>query len=203
MNSDRGQRSGATTAPSPDPAALIGVPIVVAVMGLPGAGKSIVARALEDQLQLRRVCRDTIRAAMFPRCSYSFIEKRAAWRSVLLALEINGMLGFGSVIDGMTFSRRRELDRVAQVAARHRLVTIPLLVECPPELARERVARDIAANRHSARDRSPDLVNDVLARSEPPPAETLRIDGTLPAAQMCRAAIAAITDAIAAATAQA
>ena len=109
----------------------------------------------------------------------------------------------GSVIDGMTFSRRRELDRVAEVAARHRLVTIPLFVDCPPDVARERVARDIAANRHSARDRSPDLVNDVLARREPPPAETLYIDGTLPAADLCRAAIAAITGSIAAAAARA
>lgn len=178
------------------------LPIVIAVMGLPGAGKSIVARAIEDQLQLRRICRDTIRMAMFPRCSFSFIEKRAAYRSVLLTLEINCMLGIGSVLDGMTFARRSELDRVAEIGARHRIVTIPLLVDCPPDIARERVARDIAANRHSARDRTPDLVNEVVARREAPPLETLRIDATLPAAQMCRAAVAAITECIAAATAR-
>ncbi|MGB0132580.1 AAA family ATPase [Dokdonella sp.] len=174
-------------------------PIVIAVMGLPGAGKSVVARAIEDQLGLRRVCRDRIRAAMFPRCSYSFIEKRAAYRSLLLALEINCMLGAGSVIDGMTFSRRSELDRVAEVAAKHRIVTIPLLVECPPDLARERVARDLAANSHIATDRTPETVNDVLARRDPPPEGTLTVDATLPAADMCRAALAAIRDGIAAA----
>src|SRR4051794_27330675 len=47
-------------------------PVVVALIGLPGSGKSLVARALEDQLGLRRVDRDTIRHAMFPKCSYSF-----------------------------------------------------------------------------------------------------------------------------------
>ncbi len=176
------------------------LPLIVAVMGLPGAGKSVVARALEDQLQLRRICRDAIRAAMFPRCEHSFIEKRAAWRGVLLALEINCMLRVGSVIDGTTFSRRSELERVAAIGARHRIATIPLFVDCPPAIARERVARDIAANRHSARDRTPDLVNEVLARREPPPAEALRVDGSLPAAQLCRAAVAAITQSIAAAT---
>ncbi|MFZ1391874.1 MAG: AAA family ATPase [Dokdonella sp.] len=174
-------------------------PIVIAVMGLPGAGKSIVARAIEDQLRLRRVCRDQIRAAMFPRCNYSFIEKRAAYRSVLLALEINCMLRVGSVIDGMTFSRRSELDRVAEVADKHGIATIPLLVECPPELARERVARDMAANRHTAGDRTPETVNDVLARRDPPPEGTLVVDATLSAAQMCRSAIAAIRESIAAA----
>lgn len=177
-----------------------GRPIVIAVMGLPGAGKSVVARAIEDQLGLRRVCRDLIRAAMFPRCNYSFIEKRAAYRSLLLALEINCMLGVGSVIDGMTFSRRSELDRVAELAAKHGIVTIPLLVECPPDVARERVARDLAANRHLALDRTPETVNEVLSRRDPPPEGTLTVDATLPAADMCRAAIATIRDGIAAAT---
>lgn len=174
-------------------------PFVVAVMGLPGAGKSVVARAIEDQLQLRRICRDQIRAAMFPRCNYSFIEKRAAYKGVLLALEINCMLRVGSVIDGMTFSRQRELLRVAEVAARHGVDTIPLMIECPPDLARERVARDLDLNRHIAADRTPETVNDVLARWEAPPAGTLVIDATLPAAQMCRAAVDAIRDSIAAA----
>lgn len=174
-------------------------PVVIAVLGLPGAGKSVVARAIEDQLGLRRICRDRIRAAMFPRCNYSFIEKRAAYRSLLLALEINCMLGAGSVIDGMTFSRRSELDRVAELASRHRLATIPVLVECPPDLARERVARDLAANRHIALDRTPETVNDVLAHRDPPPKGTLMVDATLPAADMCRAAIAVIRDAIEAA----
>jgi predicted kinase len=168
-------------------------------MGLPGAGKSLVARAIEDQLGLRRICRDQIRAAMFPRCNYSFIEKRAAYRSLLLALEINCMLGVGSVIDGMTFSRRRELDRVAEVAMNHGIVTIPLLIECPPELARERVARDLATNRHVARDRTEETVNDVVAQFEAPPEGTLVVDASLPAAEMCRAAIALLRESIAAA----
>ena len=174
-------------------------PFIVATMGLPGAGKSIIARAIEDQLGLRRICRDQIRAAMFPRCNFSFIEKRAAYRSLLLALEINCMLGVGSVLDGMTFSRRSELDRVAEVGAKHGIVTIPLLVDCPVQIARERVARDLATNRHLAGDRTPETVNDVMARREPAPEGTLIVDATLPAAQMCRAAIALLRESIAAA----
>ncbi|HNR91939.1 MAG TPA: AAA family ATPase [Dokdonella sp.] len=177
------------------------VPIIVAVMGLPGAGKSIAARALEEHLGLRRICRDTIRAAMFPGGGDSFIEKRAAWRSLLLGLEINCMLGIGSVIDGATFSRRKELERVAAIGARHRIVTIPLFVDCPPDIARERVARDFATRSHVARDRTPDLVNDVLARREPPPPEALRIDGSLAAGALRRAAVAAVRESIAAAVA--
>src|SRR5512146_211362 len=105
--------SVSNTAPparAPEP---VGVtPVVVALIGLPGAGKSLVARALADQLGLRRVCRDTIRYAMFPSCSYTFAEKRAAFRATLLALEINCLLGESTVIDGVTFSRRADLVRV-------------------------------------------------------------------------------------------
>lgn len=186
-----------TGAASPRDAEVDANPIVVAIMGLPGAGKSVVARAIEDQLNLRRVCRDRIRAAMFPRCSYSFIEKRAANRSLMLALEINCMLRVGSVIDGMTFSRRDELDRIAELSLRHHIVTIPLFVDCPLDVARARVARDLSSNVHIARDRTPDLVNDVYARRDPPPVGALYVDGTLPTAQMCRAAVAAIRDSLA------
>ena len=74
---------------------------VVALMGLPGAGKSVVARMLEREFDLRLVSRDAIRAAMFPRCEHSFAEKQAALHGVVLAIEINGLLGASSVIDGV------------------------------------------------------------------------------------------------------
>lgn len=167
-------------------------PVVVAVIGLPGAGKSVVARAIEDQLGLRRVCRDAIRHAMFPKCSYSFAEKRAAFRSMLLALEINCMLGESSVIDGVTFSRRRDLARVDSVIGRYNFTPIAIYLDCPPEIARARIASDVENNRHLARDRSPDVVTEVLARFDAPPATALVIDAAQPATEMCRIAIAAV-----------
>jgi len=169
-------------------------PVVVALIGLPGAGKSLVARALEDQLGLRRVDRDTIRHAMFPKCSYSFAEKRAAFRSMLLALEINCMLNTSSVIDGVTFSRRRDLLRVDSVIGRYKFTPIPIFLDCPPEIARARIASDIANNRHLARDRTPEIVTEVLARFDAPPPHALVIDASKPAAEMCRIAVAAVLE---------
>lgn len=167
-------------------------PVVVALIGLPGAGKSVVARALADLLGYRRVDRDAIRHAMFPHCSYSFVEKRASFRGVLLALEVNCMLGKSSVIDGCTFSRRADLARVDQVIRPYAYTAVPLFLDCPSELARERIARDVAGNRHLARDRTPDVVGEVLARMEAPPPGTLSIDARLPAAEVCRLAVEAV-----------
>ena len=167
-------------------------PVVVALIGLPGAGKSVVARALADQLGLRRVCRDTIRHAMFPQCAYTFAEKRAAFRATLLALEINCLLGESTVIDGITFSRRADLVRVDTTIRRYGFTPIPIYLDCPPAIAHDRIAREVERNKHLARDRTPDLVYEVQARFDPPPPNALVINATLPPAEVCRIAVEAV-----------
>ena len=165
-------------------------PCIVAIMGLPGAGKSTVARAIEQELAMRRVCRDAIRAAMFPTCDHSYVEKRAAFRSVLLALEINCALGASSVVDGMTFSRRDDYERVAALAHEHGADIVPLLVECAPALARVRIAKD--GSNHPAGDREPALVDEIAARFDAPPEHALRVDASLSVSVMCRQAVTAV-----------
>ena len=166
--------------------------LIVALMGLPGAGKSTVAHALESELGLRRVCRDAIRQAMFPRCGYSFVEKRAAFRTVLLAVEINCLLGESSVIDGMTFSRRDDYDQVVARADLHGFDVLPLLIDCPPALARERIAHDLLQRRHPAGDREPELVDVVARRFDPPPAAAIRLDASRSMEEVCRLAVAEV-----------
>lgn len=173
-------------------AALPRIPLVVAMMGLPGAGKSVVARALERELGLRRVCREAIRDAMFPRCNYSFVEKRAAFRSVLLAIEINCVLGESSVVDGITFSRRQDFDQIAALGDARGFGVLPLLIDCPPGLARARFVRDELARRGAEQDIDARFVESGIALFDNPPLRTLRIDGSLPMVDVCRLAVVEI-----------
>ena len=82
--------------------------------------------------------------------------------------------------------------RVDQVVRQYGFTPVPLFLDCPSKLARERIARDVAENRHLARDRHPDIVGEVLARMEPPPPGSLSIDARLPAAEVCRLAVEAV-----------
>lgn len=153
---------------------------VVALIGLPGAGKSTLAAGLARTLGLRVLSRDAIRAAMFPRCRYSLAEKKAALRALLTGIEVNCALGESSVLDGMTFARRADLERVAAVVAEAGAALVPIWLDLPPHVARARIAADRAAGTHPAEDRDESLVEAVLERFETPDAGTAVIDAGLP-----------------------
>jgi predicted kinase len=155
--------------------------MAVLLMGLPGSGKSVLAIALAERFGLQRVCRDRIRAAMFPGSGNSFAEKRAAFRAALLALEIHCALGRSCVLDGMTLARDRDRRRVQALLGRYGALAIPVFLDCPPALARERVAADHRRGAHPAPDRVPALVDLVAARFDPPPREAYVVDASQPA----------------------
>lgn len=166
--------------------------LVVLPIGLPGAGKSVVARHLAEHLDLHRICRDDIRAALFPRCAFTLTEKRAAFRAALLALEVNLALGRDTVLDGMTFSRRRDRLRVVSLCKRYGARCARVWLDVPPALARARIAADASRQAQRAADRDPRLVDDVLARFERPSPPIAMIDASLPASDVCEQALAIV-----------
>lgn len=152
-------------------------PVVIALAGLPGAGKSTLARALCERFALSLVDRDALRAAMFADCRYSEAEKLAAEHAVKQAVAQNCSAKRNSLIDGMTFARRSVREEFAAEVSECDARFVVLWLDCPAAIARERVACD---DTHAAADRVPGLVDRIAGQFEAPGTAANRIDGTLP-----------------------
>jgi predicted kinase len=149
--------------------------MVVVLMGLPGAGKTPVARRLADALGARMISRDAIRAAMFDPPHYTDEEKQAAFEALLAALDVTLTAGMPAVLDGLPFARPEQLEAVQAIAARRGKRVVTVLLDVPVAVARARVAADVDRGRPAA-DRSPEDVSAIAARFAAPPAGTLVVD---------------------------
>ncbi|HEU5399344.1 MAG TPA: ATP-binding protein [Gammaproteobacteria bacterium] len=163
------------------------VKLVVALVGLPGSGKSTLAASLSGRLGLALIDRDRIRDRLFPDCRFTAAEKQAANQAVLQTLRENCAAGTASLLDGMTFGRESERRAVRRVAVEHGFECAMLWLDCPVDVAAERVARQA----HAAGDRTPQLVRDVAERFERP-ADAVRLDATLSAERLLECAVAAL-----------
>jgi predicted kinase len=165
---------------------------LVILVGLPGAGKSTLARALHDRFGWPIVDRDAIRAAMFAGVDCGDEEKAAAEEALWLAAETHLAARRSCIVDGMTFARGLQRERARELADLAGAGFAALALECPQSLAAQRVRGDHA---HSAQDRDATLVRTVAARFEPLEGDCVRLDATAPADAVLRQAVEALGEA--------
>ena len=176
--------------------------IVIALAGLPGTGKSTLARALAPVLGAPILDKDAVRAELFAahEIDYGSEQDEACMRAIHeRVVELAGHeppAGPAHVIlDGRTYSRREQVQALQALAAR---IAAPLLLvecTCSKTLALERLARDAAGGGHPAGNRGPALYRRLRASADPLPEPRLVIDtGRMPLAEQVvrvRAALAA------------
>ena len=83
---------------------------VIALVGLPGAGKSTLAAALAERLPGARVLdKDKVRHVLFDPCDYTSAERDVVFAAMLDAARYH--LGRDRIVifDGLTFSRRSQV----------------------------------------------------------------------------------------------
>jgi predicted kinase len=154
-------------------------PRLIVLIGLPGSGKTTLARWLERHADVAVVSRDAIRGAMFPQCDFTVEEKLAAYEAMKAAVALTLRQGKTACTDGITFASQEDRDDMTQIAAAAGAPVLWAWCDVPIEVARERVAHDTVT---VFADRGPALVTEVASRFAAVDGDALRLDMTDPVA---------------------
>jgi predicted kinase len=136
--------------------------MIVVMAGLPGTGKSTLARGLAGELGGVVLNKDVLRADLFPEgfVEYSieqddFVQDLMQHTAEYLLARRPGLTAF---FDGRTFSRTYQIKRVIETA--ERLGTPWRIIECvcPESVARRRIEQ---ARRHPAKNRTVELYRKI------------------------------------------
>jgi predicted kinase len=149
--------------------------------GLPGTGKSSLARALAERLSAAILDKDRVRGSLFPDAltDYSAEQDQLCMRAMLGAAAYLTERRRVEYIffDGRTFSTRGQIEDVLvpakQAGARWRI----LHVTCADAIAEERLARNDPD--HPAKNRDPALYRRIKQHFEPILQPKLEVDTTL------------------------
>ncbi len=144
--------------------------MIVVMAGLPGTGKSTLARELAARTSGRVLSKDEIRHAIFSADEIEYSSRQDDF-CLQVMLEVAAYLlgrdaGQHIFLDGRPFSRRYQIENVVKAAdCLHQRWRI-LECVCPEEIARRRLEGDSAAGAHVAGNRDFGLYLEVKARFE-------------------------------------
>lgn len=116
---------GFVDAPGTAPTAMFRA--LVTLAGLPGAGKSHLARELHDETQAVVVRTDEVRKVLFPVPTYSRVESSAVYQTCFAVVRALLRDGYAVIFDGTNGRRtgRRRLSTIArETGATHLLVRV-------------------------------------------------------------------------------
>ena len=144
--------------------------MIVLMAGLPGTGKTTLARELAAQTGGRVLSKDEVRHAVFSPEEIEYSTRQDDF-CLRLMMETAGYLlerdpGRVIFLDGRPFSRRYQIENVIRAADCLHQTWRVLECVCSEETARQRLETDAAGNAHPAGNRNLELYLKVKSRFE-------------------------------------
>jgi predicted kinase len=144
--------------------------LLVALAGLPGTGKSTLACLLAKELDALLLDKDEVRAVLFDgHVDYTVDQDDFVMDMLYRTAEHAARSGLVScaVIDGRTYSRRKQVDQLVAFSERAGFDLRLIECTCAPAIARERLRSAHELGKHPAADRNPELYDRLAAQAEP------------------------------------
>jgi predicted kinase len=170
--------------------------MIVLMAGLPGTGKSALATALAQRLSGTVLSKDKIRHALFAPLDVEYTTEQDDF---IMETMLNAA---GSILqkhpqryiflDGRTFSRRYQIERVLTAASEWNQPWKILECICSDEIARSRLQEQASSGDHPASNRSYALYLEIKQRFEPIVQPKMVVDTDQPLAECVERALAGL-----------